>query len=108
MRIAALAVLFGVLLRAEPWPLERLFRRPYVWGTSPSKPVWSKRGHVLVFLWNAEGRRFLDLYSYLAESRQLKRLTDLEAADDPMNRPAAFKDDRQKPYIEPAEGIGEF
>jgi len=108
MRFAAIAALFVCSLRAEPWPLERLFSRPFAWGTTPAKAAWSKQGHVLLFLWNAEGRRFMDLYAYHPDQQRLARLTNLEAIDDPINRPPAAKDDRQKQYLEPPEGIGEF
>jgi hypothetical protein len=59
MRFAAIAALFVCSLGAEPWPLERLFSRPFAWGTPPAKAAWSKQGHVLLFLWKAEGRRFI-------------------------------------------------
>jgi len=108
MRFAAIAALLVCPLRAEPWPLERLFSRPFAWGTAPAKAAWSKQGHVLLFLWNAEGRRFMDLYAYRAEGQRLARLTSLEAIDDPINRSASEKDERQKQFLEPPEGIGEF
>ena len=108
MRIAIALVLFAASLRASPWPLDRLFSRPYVWGTTPTRISWSKQGHTLVFLWNAEGRRFMDLYCYHPETQRLARLTNLEAVEDSINRPAAEKDDRQKQYVEPPAGIGEF
>ena len=102
MRFAAIAALLAGSLHAG------LFNRPYAWGTPPSKAAWSKQGHVLVFLWNAEGRRFLDLYAYRADNQRLVRLTNLESAEDPINRRAAEKDERQKQYLEPEEGIGAF
>jgi hypothetical protein len=55
--------------------LERLFSRPFLWGTAPEQPRWSKEGHKLVFLWNAEGRSFLDLYAYHPDQQKLVRLT---------------------------------
>jgi dipeptidyl aminopeptidase/acylaminoacyl peptidase len=108
MRFAAIAALLVCSLSAENWPLDRLFSRPYVWGTTPAKARWSKHGHVLLFLWNAEGRRFMDLYAFHPGEQRLARLTNLEALDDSINRPAAEKDERQKQYLEPPEGIGEF
>src|SRR5580704_19275200 len=108
MRRAAIAALLVCSLRAEPWPLERLFSRPFAWGTAPAKAAWSKQGRVLLFLWNAEGRRFMDLYAYHADSGCLARLTNLEPIDDPINHSAAEKDDRQKQFLEPREGIAEF
>ncbi len=50
----------------------------------------------------------MDLYAYHVDGQRLMRLTNLEALDDPINRPAAEKDERQKQYLEPSEGIGEF
>ena len=107
MRFAVIAALLVSSLDAEPWALDRLFSRPYVWGTTPAKVTWSKQGHVLLFLWNAEGHRFMDLYAYHPEAQHLARLTNLEAIEDPINRSAAEKDERQKQYVEPAGGIGE-
>jgi len=108
MRFAAILAVFVSALCAEPWSIERLFSRPYAWGTSPQRATWSKHGHVLVFLWNAGGRRFLDLYAYGKDTQRLVRLTDLEPLDDPINRPAAAKDERQKQYLEPPAGIADF
>ena len=95
-------------LAAEPWPLERLFTRPFAWGTSPERVAWSKQGHTLAFLWNASGRRFLDLYAYHPDSRKLVRLTDLEGIDDEINRGDAEKDPIQKNYLMPKVGLSDF
>jgi hypothetical protein len=89
MRFAAIAALCVCSLGAEPWPMERLFSRPFAWGTTPAKAAWSKHGHVLLFLWNADGRRFMDLYAYHPGEQRLARLTNLESIEDPINRPAA-------------------
>src|SRR5258708_7190798 len=75
--------------------LDRLFTRPYLWGTPPEQPKWSHQNHVLVFLWNAEGRRFLDLYAYHADRQKLVRLTDLEAQKDDLTLAADEKDSRR-------------
>ncbi len=79
MRIAVIFAVFACSLGAEPWPLQRLFSRPFAWGTVPARVTWSKQGHTLVFLWNAEGGRFMDLYAYHPVERRLTRLTNLEA-----------------------------
>lgn len=93
----------------EPMPsLERLFTRPYVWGTSPTRLQWSKQGHVLVFLWNPKGRRFNDLYAWHADTRKLIRLTDLESEKDELNASEEEKDDRLKRYLIPAAGLSGF
>lgn len=108
MRAAALVFVLVSSLSAAPWPIERLFSRPYAWGTTPQRIAWSKQGHTLLFLWNAEGRRFLDLYAWRPEQQRLARLTNLEPVADPINRSAAEKDERQKQYVPPPEGIAEF
>ena len=72
MRIAATLALFVCSLSAAPWPLERLFSRPYAWGTPPARVAWSKQGHTLLFLWNAEGGRFMDLYAYHPAEQRLE------------------------------------
>jgi dipeptidyl aminopeptidase/acylaminoacyl peptidase len=69
---------------------------------------WSKKGHTLVFLWNAEGNRFLDLYSYHPERKSLTRLTDLSLFKDELLFSEAEKDERRKLYLEPPAGLGEF
>lgn len=79
-----------------------------MWGTQPEKMTWAKKGPTLAFLWNAEGGRFLDLYAYDAAAGKLRRLTDLESLRDTLTRTAAEKDDRQKAYVPPHEGIAEF
>ena len=99
------AFLWVGLLQAENLTLERLFTRPYVWGTSPEHLKWSKRNHTLVFLWNASGRRFLDLYAYHADRQELVRLTDLESQKDDLTLTPDEKDARQKQYPMPLPGI---
>ena len=108
MRAAAIFFVIVGFLRAEPWPLERLFHRPFAWGTAPQRVAWSKQGHILLFLWNADGGRFLDLYAYHPDQKHLARLTHLEAVEDPLNRSAAEKDERQRLNVEPPEGIGDY
>lgn len=108
MRAAAIALLLVSSLSAEEWRIERLFTRPFTWGTTPQKAAWSKQGRTLLFLWNAEGKHFLDLYAYHPEQQRLARLTDLEHIADPINVSAAGKDARQKQYLAPSDGISEF
>jgi hypothetical protein len=78
-RTFALLVVTACLAAAETWPIEKLFSRPFVWGTSPQSQAWSKKGRTLAFLWNEQGNRFLDLYAYHPESRKRVRLTALES-----------------------------
>src|SRR6266545_6244205 len=100
--------LLAASMPAGPWNLERLFSRPYLWGTRPEKVTFPKRSHTLLFLWNAEGRRFLDLYAYDPGRQKLTRLTDLEKERDPLNFSPAERDERQKQYLAPDEGLADF
>jgi dipeptidyl aminopeptidase/acylaminoacyl peptidase len=94
---------------AQTFPtLEQLFTRPYAWGTSPSNVRWAKKAPVLVFLWNAEGRRFRDLYAYHAISKKLVRLTDLESDKDELNVSEEQRDDRLRRYLAPPPGLADF
>lgn len=93
---------------AEGPDLERLFSRPFLWGTSPEEPAWSKTGHTLGFLWNEEGRRFLDLYAYRTGERRLVRLTRLESEIDELNLTEAEKDERRSRYLPPPAGLSGF
>jgi dipeptidyl aminopeptidase/acylaminoacyl peptidase len=79
-----------------------------VWGTSPTEVTWSKQGHTLLFLWNAEGNRFRDLYAYHPEKQALIRLTNMEPVRDDLNRTDADKDERRKRYPMPQDGIAQF
>ena len=88
--------------------LERLFSRPFLWGSSPQQPAWSKDGHTLLFLWNAGGYRFLDLYAYHPDAQRLARLTGLEGEKDEINLSAEERDDRQKLYLAPPSGLADF
>ena len=108
MKCALIWLLAVAPLAAETWSLEKLYTRPFVWGTSPSEVTWSKQGHALLFLWNADGNRFLDLYSYNPDRKKLTRLTQMEAVRDVLNRTEAEKDDRRKTYLMPREGITAF
>jgi dipeptidyl aminopeptidase/acylaminoacyl peptidase len=108
-RLAALGLAAATAaLPAEPWPLEKLYQRPYVWGTSPSAHSWSRTGHRLGFLWNAEGHRFLDLYVWDAAARKRVRVTSLESLDDEFWKTAEQKDDRRRNYIRPEAGLASF
>jgi hypothetical protein len=93
---------------AEAWSLEKLFTRPFIWGTPPTEIKWSKQGHTLLFLWNAEGNRFRDLYAYRPEKQALIRLTNMEKVRDDLNLTDAEKDERRKRYPMPADGLAQF
>lgn len=93
---------------AAEWSLERLYTRPYIWGTPPQDPQWPKGGNTLVFRWNAEGSRFMDLYAFDAGSRTLSRLTELEEFEDDLLLSEAEKDERRKRHLPPEAGIRDF
>jgi len=107
-RAFILLLLVAAARAAEMWPLEKLYARPYVWGTKPQELAWSKRGNVLGFLWNAEGGRFLDLYTYHAGAGKLVRVTNLENWKDELLRSADEKDSRKNRYIAPPAGLSSF
>jgi Tol biopolymer transport system component len=93
---------------AENWSLEKLYSRPFVWGTSPTEITWSNQGHTLLFLWNSEGNRFRDIYAYRPGTKKLLRLTQMEPVHDDLNLTDAEKDERRKQYLMPPDGIASF
>ena len=106
--LLTLLALAGLLSAAETWPVEKLFSRPYVWGTSPSELTWSKKGHTLAFLWNEQGNRFLDLYAFHPETNNRVRLTALETFKDDLLLTAEEKDDRRNLFLMPPAGLASF
>src|SRR5689334_687331 len=106
------AALAGVCLGANGTkpvpPLQQLFSRPLLWGTSPSDLAWAKKAPILVFLWNPDGRRFHDLYAYDAGAGTLARLTDLEQQKDDLNKSDEEKDERLSRYLQPPAGLSSF
>ena len=58
--------------------LDRLYSRPYLWGTSPSSGIWSHDGKCFAFLWNTEGERLRDLYLVQAPDGEPMRLTSMK------------------------------
>ena len=108
MRRLLCSLLFPAITLAEPWSLEKLFARPFVWGTPPTEIAWSQQGHTILFLWNAEGGRFRDLYAYHPAEQKLVRLTNMVSVRDDLNRSEAEKDERRKQYVMPPEGIAAF
>lgn len=95
-------------LSPEAWSLDRLFARPFLWGTWPSQLAWAKHAHVLGFLWNADGETFKDLYVYNADTKHLTRLTDLKGLKDPINDTEAERDPHRKEYLPPQAGLTSF
>src|SRR5215469_12339 len=105
MRVPFLLALAAISYAAEPWSLERLFTRPWVWGSRPANMTWSKQGHTVVFLWDAEGSRFQDVYSYNPDTKKRIRLSQMESISDPLTRSAAERDEHQKNFVEPEPGV---
>ena len=93
---------------AEPWSLEKLYTRPYAWGTSPEEVRWAKQAQRLVFLWNSEGGRFLDLYTYEPSQQQPSRITNLGSTQDALTAGAAERDPIRKNYLEPPAGVASY
>ena len=108
MRYAASAADLRNRLGAIFPSLERLFTRPYAWGTRPSTLRWAKKAPVLIFLWNSEGKRFLDLYAWHADPKKLVRLTNLESNKDDLNLSEEQRDDRLRRYLAPPPGLADF
>jgi dipeptidyl aminopeptidase/acylaminoacyl peptidase len=108
LRTIVLIVAFATAALSEDFTLDHLFTRPYLWGTTPSQITWAKHAHVLCFLWNAHGDVFRDLYSYNADTKTLKRLTDLKGLKDPINDNAAELDPHRSEYLPPPGGVAGF
>lgn len=97
-----------MLAAAQELSLDRLFSRPFLWGTWPSQIAWARNAHVLGFLWNEKGNAFRDLYVYDADAKKLRRLTDLAGLKDPINESEAERDVHRKMYLPPASGLSGF
>ena len=108
LRAIAIIIAAALPLSAQDLSIDRLFTRPYVWGTWPSQIAWAKRAHVLGFLWNAHGGAFRDLYAYNPGTKRLVRLTDLEYFRDPLNESEADRDVHRKDYVPPQAGVTSF
>ena len=108
MRRILLCLTATVALHAADWSLEKLYTRPFVWGTSPDRLTWAEDKPVLVFLWNEDGRRHLDLYAWHAPTKRRVRLTNLEFARDEFNPLPDENDERLKANRMPAAGLADF
>lgn len=102
---SAALVALACAYAADTLTLDQLFTRPYIWGTQPEQLQWSKRNNTLVFLWNAEGRRFLDLYAYRTGGSGPVRVTNLESQRDELTLTADERDPRRSQYPMPLAGI---
>ena len=90
------------------WSLEKLYTRPFAWGTAPERLRWAEKKPVLVFLWNEQGRRFVDLYAWHAATKQRVRVTQLEFAKDEFNPLPDEGDERLKANRMPEAGLAQF
>ena len=107
-KLAFLFLIVALPCVGQEWTLNRLYTRPYIWGTAPQSLTWAKDGHTLVFRWNADGNRFMDLYAWHADEKRRVRLTDLAEFADDLLLSDAEKDERRKLYLMPKAGIYEF
>ena len=107
MRIL-LACLISTAFAAQPWPLERLFTRPFAWGTTPEKVKWSKQGHTLAFLWNAEGPRLPRSVLVRSGNPRTPPSHARRVRGRSTHRNPAEKDDRRKQFLPPADGLADF
>ncbi len=107
MRYAVFLLICATVWAQSP-SLERLFTRPYAWGTRPSTLRWAKKAPVLIFLWNSEGKRFLDLYAWHADPKKLVRLTNLESNKDDLNLSEEQRDERLRRYLAPPPGLADY
>ena len=95
-------------MTAQELSLDRLFSRPYLWGTWPSQIAWARKAHRLGFLWNAQSGAVRDLYVYNADSKKLARVTDLAGLKDAINDSEAEQDVHRKLYLQPLTGMTAF
>ena len=102
------AALGAAIAQGPMWTLERLYTRPFVWGTRPDKIAWAERAPVAGFLWNEQGNRFMDLYAVDARAGTPVRLTRLEALKDDFWLTPEQKDPRRKNYVMPEQGLTSF
>ena len=108
MRRILLSLTLAFSATAADWSIEKLYTRPFVWGTAPDRLTWAENKPVLVFLWNEEGRRFLDLYAWHAPAKRRVRITELEFARDEFNPLSDENDERLKANRMPDAGLSDF
>jgi dipeptidyl-peptidase 4 len=70
---------FAQILPKSEISLERLFQYPLIQGRSPSAPSMSPDGSKIVFGWNQNGVRKLDLYVMEYPSGKTKKIVDASA-----------------------------
>ncbi len=88
--------------------LERLYSRPYLWGTSPSGAQWSPDGKRIAFLWNTEGHRFRDLWAAEMPKGEPVRLTKMQEVEPiPLEHDERTEDEKKDDKIYD-KGISQF
>lgn len=108
MRRILLSLAFALSATAAEWSLEKLYTRPFAWGTSPDQLTWAEKKPVLAFLWNEAGRRFMDLYVWHAPTKRRLRLTNLEFSRDEFTPLPDESDERLKANRMPDAGLSDF
>ncbi len=108
MRRILLCPALAISASAAEWSLEKLYTRTFVWGTAPERLTWAETGPVLEFLWNEDGRRFLDLYTWRPSTKRRFRLTKLEFAWDEFNPLPDENDERLRANRMPDAGLSDF
>jgi len=98
-RIVSLVAALGTLILAPlaspatPLSLDRLYRLPWLIGTSPMAPAWSNDSRHLAFLWNDDGGNFRDVWVVDIPTGSPRRWTTMprrapSTAPDPTTRRA--------------------
>src|SRR5690606_6770652 len=64
---------------SAPFSLEELYRRPYLFGTSPGSVSVSDDGRYVAFGWDDTGQSIRDLWVLDRDSGEKQRYTDLWA-----------------------------
>jgi dipeptidyl-peptidase-4 len=56
-----------------PFTLDRLYQRPYMWGSPPQAIKWSGDGRLLAYLWTPPGEEASDLFiEHVGEARRTR------------------------------------
>ena len=84
-RKIALLLAFATAMPAARFHVRSPFRTPLCLGHLSFADQLGEACACTCFLWNAQGQAFRDLYAYNADTKTLKRLTDLEGLKDPIN-----------------------
>ncbi len=112
IELAALALalhLFAGWSAADEITLQRLYSRPWLWGTAPSQAHWPRLdSRRFAFLWSEEGELFRDLYVGGTPAGQLYRLTDMRKVEPPRFDDDTRSEEERARARRLSPGIGEF